>query len=130
MPRYGYTSVTVPIQLKNRLKEASSEFGFSSVPRMLESWLTGRTGTVRVRDGPSSQAPMTHERRKINGLFAEPNQTARNFEWCDRRDSNPGRLRGRQKSYQAGPRSRIPSIPHGGILICYLGRDPCMLRKW
>ncbi len=129
MPRSGYTSITVPIQLKDQLKAVSIQNGYSSVPHMIESWMPKRTGTVQVRGGLSSQAPMTHERRKINGLFAEPNQTMRSEEWCDRRDSNPGRLRGRQKSYQAGPRSRIPTIPHGGILIFYLERGAVMQRN-
>jgi hypothetical protein len=49
MPRSGYTSITVPIRLKDRLKFASSELGFPSVPQMLDSWLWERTGTVQVQ---------------------------------------------------------------------------------
>lgn len=45
MPRYGYTSITVPIQLKDQLKALSIQNGYSSVPRMIESWIPKRTGT-------------------------------------------------------------------------------------
>ena len=48
MPRNGYTGITVPIGLKDRLKEAASAYKYRSVPDMLESWLSERTGTVRV----------------------------------------------------------------------------------
>ena len=70
MPRSGYTSITVPIQLKDELRAASIERGYPAVPKMDESWLSGRTGTVQVRVGPGSQAPAAYERIKINDLFA------------------------------------------------------------
>jgi len=100
MPRSGYTSVTVPFQLKDRLKAASSELGFSSVPQMLDSWLWERTGTVQVQGGPIIQSSMASKLVNISSLPSESRQITRNGVWCGRRDSNPGRLRGRQISFR------------------------------
>ena len=101
MPRNGYTSITVPIKLKNGLKGASCILGFSSVPRMLESWMVERTGTVQVRDGAIGLSPMTDEPIDILNPFAESRRNARSGDWCGRRDSDPGRLRGRQMTARA-----------------------------
>ena len=120
MPRSGYTSITVPIRLKDRLKSASSELGFPSVPNMLESWIMERTGTVQAPNRLSSQAPMTRGPVSDFSPSAELSQSIKHRSWCGRRDSDPGRLRGRQKSYQAGPRPPASPIRHCGILICYL----------
>ena len=98
MPRKGYSSITVSIPLKNQLKEASLHYGYSSVPYMLESWLDKRTGTVQVRDGTISRAPMTREPINFSDPSSESRRNARNGDWCGRRDSDPGRLRGRQIS--------------------------------
>ena len=61
MPRSGYTSITVPIQLKEELKVASIKDGYSSVPQMIESWMLKRTGTVQVRGGNGNRVFMTNE---------------------------------------------------------------------
>ena len=119
MPRKGYTGITVPIGLKDRLKEAASAQGHPSVPSMLDSWLKDRTGTVQVQGGPGSRAPTTRERVNLSGPSSESRQNTSYRVWCGRRDSNPGRLRGRQISYQAGLRPRIPTIRNWGILIYY-----------
>jgi len=98
MPRSGYTSITAPIELKDRLKETASLLGYSIVPQMLDSWLWERTGTVQVRDRSISQSSMTTEHANISSLFVYSRNITKNGVWCGRRDSNPGRLRGRQMS--------------------------------
>ena len=98
MPRSGYTSVTVPVQLRDRLKATSSELGFSSVPQMLDSWLWERTGTVQVRGGLDSPSQMTMRTGQSGISLGEQGGFSKNRVWCGRRDSNPGRLRGRQIS--------------------------------
>ena len=62
---------------------------------MLDSWLWERTCTVQVQGGPIIQSSMASKLVNISSLPSESRQITRNGVWCGRRDSNPGRLRGR-----------------------------------
>jgi hypothetical protein len=96
MPRSGYTGITVPIQLKDELRAYSIKNGYSSVPQMIESWMLQRTGTVQVRGENGDLAPMINKPINHFSPSAELSQTIKHRSWCGRRDSDPGRLRGRQ----------------------------------
>ena len=114
MPRSGYTSVTVPVQLRDRLKITSSELGFSSVPQMLDSWLWERTGTVQVRDGLGNQA---------RARFGSVCGIAPNYE--KRSLVRPPGFEPGSSAWQAEilpgwtTAANIPDIQSSEILICY-----------
>ena len=99
MPRCGYTSITVPVELKDRLKEVSSSSGYNSVPQMIETWMLSRTGTVQVQPRALSSDSILGKRINSRESNKKRNDIIENINWCDCRESNPGRLRGRQKSY-------------------------------
>jgi len=108
MPRKGYTGITVPIGLKDRLKGAASAYKYRSVPNMLESWLSERTGTVRVRKGPNN-LPLTNDGGvSFHARIGQPRENTQDILRCGRRDSNPGRLRGRR---DAGSPDRVRLDP-------------------
>jgi len=93
MPRYGYTSITVPIELKDRLKEFSSRNGYSSVPQMIEKWMLSRTGTVPVQLRASVSNSELEKQINSGSPRHKRDYVIENERWCDCRASNPDRLR-------------------------------------
>ena len=79
MPRNGYTGITVPIGLKDRLKEAASAYQYRSVPDMLASWLSERTGTVRVQEGPNDLPPADDGRALLGNRIGRPRARLKRF---------------------------------------------------
>lgn len=129
MPITGFTSITVPVSLKDSLMQASASMGFASVPSMLQSWLELRTGTVRVRDGAPIDGRGGLERARFLAPMGESVGNVGEAGWCGRRDSNPGLLRGRQLSYQARLRPRAPLKFRRLILISYPDASPSLVLE-
>ena len=129
MPRTGFTSITVPVSLKDSLMRTSASMGFASVPSMLQSWLEFRTGTVQVQDRAPIDGRDGLERARFLAPMGESVSNMVKMGWCGRRDLDPGLLRGRQLSYQARLRPRAPLKFRRLILISYPDASPRLVLE-
>jgi len=107
MPRCGYTSITVPVKLKDQLKEISLKRRYNSVPKMIEQWMLNRTGTVQVQQRVHAYNSVIDETIDSGDPYQKKNDVIENDKWCDCRDSNPGRLRGRLSEEIRGAVDRL-----------------------